>query len=512
LPEQGSIRRGRYVLVSAITPTPLGEGKTLTAIGLSMALGRLGRRTAVTIRQSSLGPSFGAKGGGAGGGAARIEPFEECLLGLGGDAYAVESANNLLAAFIDDALLRRAAPLDPFSVTWRRVVDVDDRALRHVVVGLGGRLHGVPRETGFDITAASEVMSILALSRDLRDLRRRLGAIVVGFDPEGRPVAAEGLRCAGAMAVLLREALQPNLMQTSEGTPALVHAGPFGNISHGSSSVIADLLVLPRVDYLVTEAGFGAEMGAEKFFHIKCAASGLVPDAAVLVATVAGLKSHSGRPVPAERRQESVADVEAGSVNLTAQIRNLRLFGVPVVVAINRFPTDTEAELQVVQTQARAAGAAAVAEHRAFERGGEGCLALADAVEDACRLGTAFHPLYSPEDSPRKKLEMLATRLYGAAAVSFSAEAERDLARYVSAGYGSLPLCVAKTHLSLSHDPALKGAPSGYTFPVNGMRLAAGAGYLYALAGDIVTMPGLPSHPRAVGIDLDEAGEIVGLT
>jgi formate--tetrahydrofolate ligase len=511
-------RRGKYVLVSAITPALAGEGKTVTSIGLSMALSRLGRRTAVAIRQSALGPTFGGKGGGAGGGASQIVPLEECLFGLGADAYAVEGANNLLAAFVDEALLRGNLPLDPFAVTWRRVLDVDDRALRHVVTGLGGRLHGVPRETGFDITAASEVMAILALSRDWRDLRRRLGAIVVGFDRDGRPVTADALQCGGAMAALLREALQPNLMQTSEGTPALVHAGPFGNIAHGNSSVIADLIALPRVDYLVTEAGFGADMGAEKFFHIKCAVSGLTPDAAVLVATVQGIKSHSGRyriregrPAPAELRQESVANVEAGSVNLTAQIRNLRAFGVPVVVAVNRFSTDTEAEIEAVRAHALASGADGVAEHRAFEYGSEGCLELAEAVEAACRNGAAFRPLYRPEDTPREKLVTLATRLYGAEDVSFSAAAERDLARFVSAGYGSLPVCVAKTHLSLSHDPVLKGAPSGYTFPINGVRLAAGAGYLYALAGDIMTMPGLPSHPHATQIDLDDAGHIIGL-
>jgi|SRR5579864_1303849 len=509
---------GKYILVSAMTPTPLGEGKTVTAIGLSMALWRLGRRAAVTIRQSSLGPSFGVKGGGAGGGASRIEPLEECLLGLGGDSYAVESANNLLAALIDDALMRGAARLDPFSITWRRVVDVDDRALRHVVIGLGGKAHGVPRETGFDITAASEVMAILALSRDLRDLRKRLGAIVAGFDVEGHPITAEALGGGGAMAALMREAIQPNLMQTSEGTPAFVHAGPFGNIAHGNSSVVADLIALPRVDYLVTEAGFGADMGAEKFFHIKCAVSGLVPDAAVLVATVQAVKAHSGRyflregrRIPDVIREENVPDVVAGSANLVKQIQNIRLFGIPVVVAVNRFPTDTRAECEVLQAQAMAAGAAGVVEHTAFQDGGEGALALAEAVERACGMGSAFRPLYHPGDSARDKLTILATSLYGAKDVSFSDAAERELARYSGAGYGSLPICVAKTHLSLSHDPALKGAPSGYTFPIKGVRLAAGAGYLYALAGDILTMPGLPGHPRAAQVDLDDEGRIVGL-
>lgn len=516
-PPSGDGRRGRYVLVSAITPTPLGEGKTVTAIGLSMGLWRLGRTAAVAIRESALGPTLGVKGGGAGGGASQIEPLDECLLGLGTDAHAVANANNLLAAFIDDALMRRTIPIDPFTVQWRRVIDISDRGLRQIVTGLGGHANGLPRETGFDITPASEVMAIVALSRDLRDLRARLGKIVAGFDGD-RPVVAEQLRCAGAMAALLREALQPNLMQTAEGTPAFLHTGPFGNISHGNSSIVADLVALPRVEYLVTEAGFGADMGAEKFFDIKCAASGLTPDAAVLVATVAGIKSHSGRyrlaegrAVPAELWRENVPDLEAGAVNLTRQIQNLRAFGVPVVVAVNRHDTDSPAELRTVRALAADAGAAAVAEHWAFARGGDGCVDLAQAVEEACRLGAAVRPLYRPEDSPEAKITTLATRLYGAKDVSFAPDARRDLERYVKAGYGSLPVCVAKTHLSLSHDPRLPGAPSGYTFPIRGMRLAAGAGYLYALAGDIMTMPGLPSHPHAVQIDLDPEGRITGL-
>lgn len=413
--------------------------------------------------------------------------------------------------------MRRTIPIDPFTVQWRRVVDISDRALRHIVTGLGGHAQGVPRETGFDITAASEVMAILALSRDGRDLRARLGKIVAGFDGD-RPVTAEQLRCAGAMAALLREALQPNLMQTGEGTPAFIHTGPFGNISHGNSSIVADLVALPRVEYLVTEAGFGADMGAEKFFHIKCPASGLTPDAAVLVATVPGIKSHSGRyrlaegrAVPEDLWRESVPDVEAGAANLTRQIRNLRAFGVPVVVAVNRYETDAPAELRAVRALAADAGAVAIAEHWAFARGGAGCVDLAQAVEDACRLGATIRPLYRPEHSPEAKITALATHLYGAKDVSLTAEARRDLERYVKAGYGGLPVCIAKTHLSLSHDPSLKGAPAGYTFPIRGVRLAAGAGYLYALAGDIMTMPGLPSHPHAAQIDLDAEGRITGL-
>jgi formate--tetrahydrofolate ligase len=523
-PEQGGrprsarCARSAYVLVSAITPTPLGEGKTVTAIGLSMGFWRRGRTAAVAIRESTLGPTLGVKGGGAGGGASHIAPLEECLLGLGDDAHAVANANNLLAAFLDEALLRRTIPIDPSTVQWRRVVDLSDRALRHIVTGLGGHANGVPRETGFDITAASEVMAILALSRSAGDLRARLGRIVAGFQGD-LPVTAEQLRCAGAMAALLREGLQPNLMQTAEGTPAFIHTGPFGNISHGNSSILADLIALPRVSYLVTEAGFGADMGAEKFFHIKCAASGLAPDAAVLVATVPGIKSHSGRyhlaegrTVPAELWQENVPDLEAGAANLTRQIQNLRAFGAPVVVAVNRYETDSPAELRAVRALAMEAGAVAVAEHHAFTRGGDGCVELAQAVEEACRLGATVVPLYRAEDTPEAKINTLATRLYGAADVSWTPEARRDLERYVQAGYGRLPVCVAKTHLSLSHDPALKGAPSGYTFPIRGVRLAAGAGYLYALAGDIMTMPGLPSHPHAAQIDLDLEGRIIGLT
>ncbi|HLW46528.1 MAG TPA: formate--tetrahydrofolate ligase [bacterium] len=510
--------RGAYVLVSAITPTPLGEGKTVTAIGLSMGFWRRGHSAAVAIRESTLGPTLGVKGGGAGGGASRIVPLEECLLGLGEDSHAVANANNLLAAFIDEALMRRTISIDPWTVQWRRAVDLSDRALRHIVTGLGGHANGVPRETGFDITAASEVTALLALSRGAGDLRARLGRIVAGFDGN-RPVTAEQLRCAGAMAALLREGLQPNLMQTAEGTPAFIHTGPFGNISHGNSSILADLIALPRVDYLITEAGFGADMGAEKFFHIKCAASGMTPDAAVLVATVPGIKSHTGRyhlaegrAVPLELWQENVPDLEAGAVNLTRQIQNLRAFGVPVVVAINRYETDSAAELRAVRALATETGAVAVAEHHAFARGGDGCVELAEAVEEACRLGARpTGRLYRPEDAPEAKIRTLATRLYGAAEVSWTAEARRDLERYVEAGYGGLPVCVAKTHLSLSHDPSLKGAPSGYTFPIRGVRLAAGAGYLDVLAGDIVTMPGLPSHPHAAQIDLDAEGHVTGL-
>jgi formate--tetrahydrofolate ligase len=492
---------GRYVLVTATTPTPQGEGKTVTAIGLSMALGALGHRSALSIRQSSLGPVFGLKGGGAGGGAAAVEPIDEAVLGLGSDFFAIETANNLLAAVLEEALHRGTAGLDPKAITWRRAIDMDDRSLRNIVVGLGGELNGVPRETGFDITAASEVMTVMALSRDLRDMRERLARIVPAFDNEGLPVTAERLGAAGAMAVVLRSALQPNLMQTCEGTPVFIHTGPFGNIATGNSSVVADRIALPRVDYLVTEAGFAADMGAEKLLHLKAPVLGRTPDVAVLVTTIRALKYH-GAPA---------GTVAAGVGNMLRHIAILKRFGLPVVVAINRFPDDTDDEVEQVRAAALGEGAVAVEDHDAYVRGGEGALDLARSVVSAAELGATFKPLYRAEDSPVDKVAALATKIYGAADVRWSPKAEKALARFVKAGYGGLPICMAKTHLSLSHDPSMRGAPSGYTFPVQEVRLAAGAGLLNVLAGDIQTMPGLPSHPRAALMDLDENGNITGL-
>lgn len=521
LPDPGgdsSSPRGKYVLVTAVTPTPAGEGKTVSAIGLSMGLNRIGKNAAVVLRQSSLGPTLGLKGGGAGGGISRIEPLEESLIGLGSDLFAVESANNLLAALIDDALMRESVRVDPATITWRRVIDMDDRGLRQIVTGLGGKANGVLRETGFDITAASEVMAVLGLSRDLADLRRRLAAIVIGFEEDGKPVTAEAVRGPGAMAMLLRDAIKPNLMQTSEGTPALIHTGPFGNIAHGNSSVVADLIALPRLEYLVTEAGFGADMGAEKLFHIKAPVSGLVPDAVVVVTTVRALKYHSGRfdAIPGghaskEIQQEDPGAVEAGASNLDRHVRNMRQLGVPVVVAINRFPTDHPSELAAVRQAGSAAGALAVVEHSAFADGGAGAEALASAVENACGQPSSFVPLYRPEQPLREKVHALATRMYGAADVKWDRAAELAVDRFTAAGYGTLPVCMAKTHLSISHDPSLKGAPSGYVFPIRGARLSAGAGFVYVLAGDIVTMPGLPSHSHAAEIDLDANGQTIGL-
>jgi formate--tetrahydrofolate ligase len=501
-------RRGRYVLVTATTPTAAGIGKTVTSIGLAMGLSRLGHRSAVALRESAMGPTFGGKGGGAGGGAAQILPLDQCLLGLG-DSAAVEGATNLLAAVIDDSLHRHGS-LDPDSISWRRVLDVDDRSLRRVLVGLGGRTNGPPRETGFDITAASEVMALLTLSRDLPDLRARLDAVVPAWDVEGKPVTAGQLQAAGAMAVLLREALQPNLLQTSEGTPALIHAGPFGNLSVGCSSVVADRFALPRTDFLVTEAGFGADLGAEKFFHLKCRASGEFPNAAVLVTTVGSMREQGGTSVTTP----DAAAVRTGTANLLSHLHMLQAFGVPVVVAINSFPGDTSDEIAAIKAVVAEHGAVA-AVHTAFTQGGEGALELAEAVAAACE-GTPARPqareLYRLSDSCQDKVGILATQVYGAADVAWEPAAARALERIVDAGYGHLPVCMAKTHLSLSHDPKLHGAPRGFTLPIREVRLAAGAGYLSLLTGDIMTMPGMPANPRLLGMDIDAKGRVTGLT
>lgn len=513
LPSDGAsgdaVKKAKYVLVTAVTPTGAGEGKTVSSIGLAMGLSRRGRRAVATLRMSSLGPTFGAKGGGAGGGESRIEPLDECLLGLGADLFAVESANNLLAAVVDDVVHRHlpSSP-EPSSVTWRRVVDVDDRALRQIVAGLGGRLNGPLRETGFDITAAREVMAVLSMAHDLRDLRRRLGEIVVGFDAGGKPVRAEDLGAAGAMAALLRRAAEPNLLQTCEGTPVMVHGGPFANIAQGNSTVIADRIVLPRAEYVVTEGGFGADLGAEKFLDLKCRASGFAPDAIVLIATVRAVKSHASGTAAAAG---GAAAVEDGSANLRRHVRNLRQYGVPVVVGVNRFPDDTADELAAVRAAALAEGAVACVEHEAFARGGAGAEALAEAVEEACTRPASFAPLYALEDSIEAKVHALATKIYGAADVHWEPAAAKARARFEDAGYGQLPVCVAKTHLSLSHDPSVKGAPTGYTLPIREARLYAGAGFITVLAGDIITMPGLPGHSHFAGIDLDAAGNVVGL-
>ncbi|WP_187764694.1 formate--tetrahydrofolate ligase [Saccharopolyspora spinosa] len=509
----------RYVVVSAITPTPLGEGKTTTTVGLGQALRHLGKRSAVAIRQPSMGPTFGIKGGAAGGGYSQVVPMEALNLHLTGDMHAVTAAHNLLAAMLENHLHRgNSLGIDPHRITWRRVLDVNDRDLRNIVTGLGGQLDGTPRQTGFDITAASEVMAVLALSTSLQDMRRRLGRIVVGYTRDGEPVSAEQLRAAGAMAVIMREAIKPNLMQTTENTPVLVHAGPFGNIAHGNSSVVADRIASRCADYVVTEAGFGADMGAERFFNIKCRTSGLRPDAAVLVATVRALKAHSGRykvvagkPLPAAMLAENPDDVLAGAANLRKQIDNIRLHGVSPVVAINAFPTDYSSEHEAIRQVAEAEGAR-VATSNHFLEGGKGALELAEAVVAAAEEPTAFQLLYPDSADLRAKIETIATKVYGAAGVSYLPAAARALDSYEANGFGNLPVCIAKTHLSLSSDPTLLGAPTGWTLPVREVRASVGAGFIYPICGEMRTMPGLGSHPAVESIDIDDHGQITGLS
>jgi formate--tetrahydrofolate ligase len=509
----------KYVVVTAITPTPLGEGKTTTTVGLGQGFRHIGKRATIAIRQPSMGPTFGIKGGAAGGGYSQVVPMEVLNLHLTGDMHAVTAAHNMLAAMIDNHLYQgNQLGLDPHNITWRRVLDVNDRALRNIVIGLGSRLDGVPRQTGFDITAASEVMATLALSTSLADLRARLARIVVGYTVAGDPVTAEQLSAAGSMAVILRDAIKPNLLQTLENTPVLVHTGPFGNIATGNSSVVADLIGIHTGDYLVTEAGFGADMGAERFFNIKCRASGLRPDAAVVVATVRALKAHSGkykiiagRPLPADLLAENPDDVLAGAANLRKQIENVRLHGIPAVVAINAFPTDHPSEHDAIREAAAAAGArSAACTH--FADGGRGAAELAEAVAEAAGEPSQFRFLYQSEASLKEKIETIAARVYGAAGVEYSAQARKQLDTYEAAGFGTLPVCIAKTHLSISSDPALKGAPVGWTLPVREVRASVGAGFVYPICGEMRTMPGLSASPAAARIDLDQQGEIVGLS
>jgi len=509
----------RYVVVSAVTPTPLGEGKTTTTVGLGQAFGHIGRQATVAIRQPSMGPTFGIKGGAAGGGYSQVVPMELLNLHLTGDMHAVTAAHNLLAALIDNHLYQgNELGLVQHDVTWRRVLDVNDRALRNLVVGLGSKQDGVPRQSGFDITAASEVMAVLALSTSLQDMRRRLGRVVVGYNRHGESVTAEQLKAAGAMTVMMREAIKPNLMQTMENTPVLVHAGPFGNIAHGNSSVVADLIGIHGGDFLVTEAGFGADMGAERFFNIKCRTSGLRPDAAVVVATIRALKAHSGRhrvvagkPLPPALLEENPDEVHLGGVNLVKQIENIRLHGVPPVVAVNAFPGDHPSEHAAVREIAESMGArAAVCTH--FAKGGAGAVELAEAVAEAAEEPNDFRFLYPDSASLREKIEVVATKVYGASEVEYDLVAARQLETYERNGYGHLPVCIAKTHLSISSDPTLKGAPTGWVLPVREVRASVGAGFIYPICGDMRTMPGLALHPAAERIDIDEHGEIVGLS
>ncbi|MDP6964391.1 MAG: formate--tetrahydrofolate ligase [Acidimicrobiales bacterium] len=511
--------KAKYVVVTAITPTPLGEGKTTTTVGLGQGFSHIGKRATIAIRQPSLGPTFGIKGGAAGGGYAQVVPMELFNLHLTGDMHAVTAAHNMCSAMLDSHLFHgNELGLDIHNITWRRVIDINDRSLRNAVVGLGGRLDGVPRETGFDITAASEVMAALALCTSLADLRERMGRIVVGYDKAMTPITADDIEVAGAMTVLLKEAIKPNLMQTLEGTPALVHCGPFGNIATGNSSIIADQIGIHTGDFLLTEAGFGADMGAERFFNIKCRYSGMAPDAAVLVATVRGLKAHSGnhrivagKPLPDALLAENPDEVHEGGANLRKQIENVRIHGVSPVVAINRFPDDHDADLEAIAEIAEECGArCAITNH--FSEGGAGASELAEAVAEATEEKTNFSVLYPDEMDIKEKIETVATKVYGAESVEFSAAATKQIDSYTANGFSDLPVCIAKTHLSVSSDASLKGAPTGWSLPVREVRASIGAGFVYPICGEMRTMPGLGKTPAAAGIDIDENGEIVGLS
>jgi len=513
-------KSSKLILVTAVTPTPAGEGKTVHTVGLSLALNHIGKRAICTIRQPSMGPVFGIKGGAAGGGYSQVIPIEELNLHLTGDFHAVTAANNLISAAIDaSVLLDNPLAIHPGKITWRRVLDVNDRALRNIVTGLGASADGVPTQTGFDITSASELMAVLGLAEDLADVRRRVGRIVIGETRKGEPVTADQLEVAGAATAILERAIDPTIMQTTEGTLAFVHTGPFANIAHGNSSIVADRIARRFADYVVTEAGFAADMGAEKFFDIKCRASGMKPDAALLVVTIKALKAHSPAfdlkpgPLPKELFVENLDAVAAGCANLEAQIANVRAFGVPVVVAINIFPTDTPAEIALVRERALEAGARAAEVSEVHGKGGAGGEALAHAIVAAAESGEAKFEFAYPAEMPlAEKIETLAKRLYGAAGVSYEPAARRALERFEAQGFGSLPVCVAKTQYSLSHDAKLKGRPTGFTFPVREVRLSAGAGFVVVIAGTIMTMPGLGRTPGYKRIDLDSEGRIQGLS
>lgn len=509
IPQDGG-RRGKLIVVTGITPTPAGEGKTTTAIGLTQGMGRLGHRATVTLREPTLGPIFGIKGGGTGGGAARVVPEEEINIHFTGDAHAVASAHNLLAALVDNAALRRTMPdFDADGITWTRVTDASDRGLRQVVAGVGGDGYGPLREARFSIVSASEIMAILALADDLDDLRRRVGRIVVGSTRSGAPVSVDELGFTGALMTLLHQTVMPNLAQTLEGQPALVHAGPFGNIAHGCNSVIADRMALAYSDYVITEAGFASDLGFEKFMHIKVRHRDIVPSTAVLVASARALKWHGG----ARRRelaQPNPQQVIAGGGNLIHHISIVKSFNLPAIVAINRFGTDSAEELAAVKRIALDAGADAAVECDGYANGGAGGEELAAVVADAAQSDPAITYAYPADASAQDKALALARTIYGAADVSWSPAARRQLRYFEEQGWGELPICMAKTHLSISHDPTLRNRPQGYTFPVNEIRASVGAGFLYALAGRIETMPGLPTRPRALDMDVEADGTVVG--
>lgn len=509
----------KYVDVTAITPTPLGEGKSTTAVGLGQGMKHIGKNAIITVRQPSQGPTFGIKGGAAGGGYSQIVPMENFNLHLTGDIHAISAAHNLIAAMLDAHIFHgNALNIDIHNIPWRRVVDLNDRALRNTIIGLGKRFDGVPRETGFDITVASEIMAILALTTSLQDMRQRIGRMVVAYDKDRNPITAEDLQAAGAATVLMKEAIKPNLMQTLENTPAIVHAGPFANIAHGNSSIIADLIAMKTGDYVITESGFGADIGAEKFFNIKSRISGLKPNAVVLVTTIRALKAHTGKykiipgkPIDPALMSESIADVEAGAVNMVRHLENLRKSGVNPVVAINVFEQDTDKEIEAVREIALAAGAMGVAVARHWADGGAGATELAEMVVSACETPNDFRFLYPDDMSIKDKIRTIATEIYRADEVDYTTVAEQKIKRFEEQGLGHLPICMAKTHLSFSDNPKLKGAPDGFNITITDVRASAGAGFIYPMCGDVRTMPGLGKTPAAMNVDIDENGKVVGL-
>ena len=503
-------QNGKLILVTAINPTPAGEGKTTTSVGLADALHKQGKKTVVALREPSLGPCFGMKGGAAGGGYAQVVPMEDINLHFTGDFHAITTAHNLLAALIDNHIFQgNALDLDVNRIVWKRVLDINDRTLRHVVTGLGGRVHGIPRESGFDITVASEMMAILCLADGLSDMKRRLGRILIGWTRGGRPVHADELGATGALTLLFKDAIKPNLVQTIEGTPALIHGGPFANIAHGCSSVMGTKYALKCADYVVTEAGFGADLGAEKFFDIKCRLAGLVPDAVVIVATVRALKMNGGVPKDA-LGTENLDALKKGAANLEKHIENIGKFGVPAVVAVNVFPTDTEAELLLLEDLCARLGAKC-ARSEVWAKGGAGGLALADAVEDALGRTADFQPIYDAKKSIAEKIEIIAREIYGADGVDFTPEAQKQMAEMETLGMTETPVCMAKTQYSLSDNPTLLGRPAGFRITVRELRASCGAGFVVALTGNILTMPGLPKVPAAMGMDITEDGVITGL-
>ncbi|WP_019542313.1 formate--tetrahydrofolate ligase [Selenomonas bovis] len=501
---------GKLILVTAINPTPAGEGKTTTSVGLADAFARQGKKTAVALREPSLGPCFGLKGGAAGGGYAQVVPMEDINLHFTGDFHAITTAHNLLAAVIDNHIQQgNALDIDVRRIVWKRVLDLNDRALRHIVIGLGGKAHGTPRETGFDITVASEMMAILCLATSLEDMKKRLGEIIVAYSRDGRAIRAKELGVTGALTLLFKDAIKPNLVQTLEGTPAFIHGGPFANIAHGCNSVMATKYALKLADYVVTEAGFGADLGAEKFLDIKCRFAGLAPDAVVIVATVRALKMHGGLP-KAELEKVDMAALEKGLANLTKHIESIHAFGLPVVVAVNAFPTDTPEELAFVEEKCTALGAE-VALSEVWAKGGEGGLALAEKVAAAAEKPSDFHFIYDTAQSIPEKIAAITRTIYGGEGVDFTPAAQKQLAEIEALGLDKMPVCMAKTQYSLSDDAAKLGRPEGFRITVRELRVSAGAGFIVALTGNILTMPGLPKHPAAENMDIDESGKITGL-